>query len=114
MNITKALKVAAEYRAEGKKWIALADEIEFAVRRAGNGSRFYVGKKKRGNAVGYLAAGIDVLREAGCPMHVNEMLPKMIERVGKDVTRANAECAMVRGLKQGKITRPRPSTFALI
>ncbi len=124
MNITKALEVAAEYRAEGKKWLALADDIEAAARRAENGSGTPANKsdehpkrniriRKRGKPNGYLAVGMDVLHEVGHPMHVTDMLPKISEKMGKEVTRPNVEGALVRGLKQGKIKRPRPSTYAL-
>ena len=124
MNITRALEVAAEYRAEGKKWLALADEIEAAARKAENGSGNHVVQneehprrnlhiRKKGKTGGYLVVGMDVLREVGHPMHVTEMLDKIGEKMGKEVTRPNVEGALVRGLKQGKIKRPRPSTYAL-
>ncbi|OGT80378.1 MAG: hypothetical protein A3H91_05235 [Gammaproteobacteria bacterium RIFCSPLOWO2_02_FULL_61_13] len=125
MNITKALEVAAEYRAEGKKWLALADDIEAAAKKAENGfgaratqsgkrSKHNVRARKRGESKGYLAVGMDVLREVGHPMHVTDMLPKISGKMGKDVARPNVEGALVRGVKQGKIKRTRPSTYALM
>lgn len=126
MNITKALEVAAEYRAEGKKLLALADDIEAAARKAGDEalSRTTVAPEEPvapsrarnwnwSKATGYLAVSVEVLREAGQPMHIEDMVPKIGEKMHKDVSRANVEGALVRGIKLGKVKRPQPGTYAL-
>ena len=46
-------------------------------------------------------------------MHMRDLLPLVINKSGKTVARANVEGALIRGIKQGRITRTEPGTYGL-
>lgn len=128
MDFRKAHEVAADFEREGKRFLQLAADMREAIKRAQNGRtpgvssaparphKLVFKRKLRRKAVAghsLLAVAVDILSEKRAPMHVKELLPLVIERKGRDFTRASVEGAISRGVIEGKVLRTAPSTFAV-
>lgn len=123
MNINKLQEAIAELRAEAADCLRLADDIEARIKRSSNGAssteigphRPRLTLRRKGKKASYLSAAVDALRENKQPLHMNELVPKVAEKLRRTTTRASVESALVRGIKSGKwhIKRTGPGTFAV-
>ena len=123
MNVNKLQEAIAELRAEATQCLRLADDLEARVKSSLNGgdprdigpvkTQLKLRHKRKAS---YLSAAVDALRENQKPMHVDDLVPKVAERLRKPkTTRGSVESALVRGIKSGKwhIKRTSPGTFTV-
>ena len=125
MDTTKLREVIADFRAEAAELVRLADDLEKRLKRSGSSAaaaspashRQVFHSKHKGAKKSYLTLAVEVLREHGQPMHVKDLVPMVAEKRGADVSRANVEGALVRGMAKGSLSklikRTAPGTFTV-
>lgn len=120
MDTRKLQEAALELRAEGARCLKVAQELEDIIRSA-NGASAPIAQTftlphhstKKPSDMSWLELGMAVLAENGGQMRMLDLLPLVIEKGGRETARANVEGALIRGIKSGKIARPKPGVFAL-
>jgi hypothetical protein len=121
MDIRKLLDAAAELDAESAECHKLADDLRDTAKRHSNGSgdvsvmRKFKAKGGRRGKKSLLILALDVLREQGRPTHVADVVAKISEKKGKDISRASVEAALIRALSSDppKVKRPEKATYAI-
>lgn len=124
-----------ELRAEAEEYLRAADDIAAIIKRREKGDTpttpdepvttrpQFVPHHKRTRpaafnpAEGYIAIAVDVLREQGKPLHIDDLTKLVGEKIGKDVSRDSVENAVWRGLSapkwKGILWRPKRATYAV-
>src|ERR1700687_6297258 len=106
MKINKLQEAIAELRAEAADCLRLADDLEARIKSSSNGADptgigpsigpVKTQLRRRRKKASYLSAAVDALRENQKPMHMDDLVPKVAERLRKpNTTRGSVESALV-------------------
>jgi hypothetical protein len=117
MDTRKLQEAVAELEAESVRCLRVAAELKDIIRRSANGvsapAPTFSPSTKDPSEMSWLELGMAVLAENGGQMRMKDLLPLVVKKAGRETGRANVEGALIRGMKSGKIFRPKPGVFAL-
>jgi hypothetical protein len=120
MDTRKLQEAVTELEAESVSCLRVAAELKDIIRRhangAGSGAPTFspiAASSKDPSEMSWLELGMAVLAENGGQMRMKDLLPLVVKKGGRETARANVEGALIRGMKSGKVFRPKPGVFAL-